>query len=333
MALKLSFILPCYNVERYIADCLDSLYAQDLADDEFEVICVNDCSTDGTRDIVQKFAMKHPNLILVDHERNMTVGGARNTGLNRAKGEYIWFVDPDDMVKKGVAKELYEKASGECLDLLMFNFETVDESQEPIKVNLAFVDSVVMSGQEFVVSFFSNRFSELCIVWRGLFKKEFLEQQGLRFPNMRKGEDVSFLWKALLVADRVDSVREVYYTYRRNPYSVTHKRLDARVAFSERMLFANEIYEMLTRHDLSFKVVIRNDMERTLLWCVNNNLNLIHQMTLKERSRYYDEIKNNLEIVCCLRAFMNRKQRCLFSIVEGRWLWLLKVMVMCLSLK
>ena len=102
---KLSIILPCYNVERYIADCLDSIYTQDLTEDEFEVICVNDCSTDGTREVIENYA-SHSNLTLIDHAENLTAGGARNTGIKAAKGEYIWFVDPDDMVKLNCLHEL-----------------------------------------------------------------------------------------------------------------------------------------------------------------------------------------------------------------------------------
>ena len=105
--IKVSFVLPCYNVERYIADCLNSIYSQDFPEEDFEVICVNDCSTDGTREVIVHYAEQHSNLNLIDHKENMTAGGARNTGIKVAQGEYIWFVDPDDMIKSEKVRRLY----------------------------------------------------------------------------------------------------------------------------------------------------------------------------------------------------------------------------------
>ena len=82
--LKLSFVLPCYNVERYISECLDSLYQQNISVDEYEVICVNDCSTDSTEQIIKEYQVKYPTIRLINHLINKTVGGSRNTGLKNA---------------------------------------------------------------------------------------------------------------------------------------------------------------------------------------------------------------------------------------------------------
>lgn len=325
MSLKLSFILPCYNVERYIADCLDSLYSQGLSEEEFEVICVNDCSTDGTRSIIVECLQKHSNLILIDHEQNLTAGGARNTGIKSANGEYIWFVDPDDIVVPNSAAIVYGMAKEKDVDVLMFNYETIDETNRCIKKDISFPDSDILEGQDYVVKYFANHFSRLSIVWRCLFRSSFLKEKDLWYPRIKKAQDVSFLWKAVLVAKRVASVSGVYYSYRRNPHSITKIKTDAHVAFSERVLFANEISKLLEAGDLKIRTIIQNDMGRTLEWCVNSNLELIKQLTSKERSRYYDEIKNNWAVVRQVRPYMNRKQKRVFSVVGGRRLWLLKV--------
>ena len=86
METKFSFILPCYNIGRYVAGCLDSLYSQDIPETAYEVICVNDCSTDNTREVILSYSAKHPNLTLIDHTENLTAGGARNTGIQASKG-------------------------------------------------------------------------------------------------------------------------------------------------------------------------------------------------------------------------------------------------------
>ena len=328
MSLKLSYILPCYNVERYIADCLDSIYSQDLSEDEFEVICVNDCSTDGTRSIIAKFVEIHDNLQLIDHKQNLTAGGARNTGISVARGEYIWFVDPDDMIVHKSARTVYEKAKKSGVEVLLFNYETVDEKKQFIKKDNSFSDSEICGGQDFVVKYFPNHFSRLCIVWRCLFKTGFLKQHELLYPIMRKAEDVVFLWKTMLVANRVQSLGRVCYLYRDNPYSVAKKTLDAHVVFSERMLFANEIVVLFERNGIIINERIRQNMMITLVWCANSNLELLLEMNPDQRSRYYNEIISNKEVIENVKPYMNRKQRVVFSTFGGLYIWLLKIRLM-----
>ena len=97
--LRLSIIIPFYNVEQYIAECLDSVYQQNIPEEEYEVICVNDASHDHSREIVLEYQKLHSNLVLVEHEFNRKLGAARNTGRAVAKGNYIWNVDSDDKIE------------------------------------------------------------------------------------------------------------------------------------------------------------------------------------------------------------------------------------------
>lgn len=330
MALKLSFILPCYNVERYIADCLDSIYVQDMPEEEFEVICVNDCSTDGTRSIIIDYSQRHSNLTLIDHENNMSVGEARNTGIRHAKGEYIWFVDTDDMIALNSARAICEIAKKKDVDVLMFNYEVADERIQHIKKDTSFSDSDVLSGQDFVVKYFSNQFSRLAIVWRCLFRTSFLRKNELEYPRMIKAEDVSFFWKVLLHAEKVGSVEDSYYLYRRNPFSVANKLQDAHVFFSERILFGNQIVAMLNDGSVEIQWSIREDMLKSLKWCANSNLNIIFTMTKEEQSKYYDEVLMNRDVVDNVKPYMNRKSRMLFSTIGGRQIWVWKVFLMSL---
>ena len=321
--LKLSIILPCYNVDRYIADCLDSIYLQDLPEDEFEVICVNDCSTDGTRGIIADYAAQHQNLTLIDHTENLTAGGARNTGIKAAKGEYIWFVDPDDKVKPNSAGAVYEIAKGKDVDVLMFNYDIIDETNHFLEQKNIFADSDALVGQDFVVKYFPNHISRLCVVWCCLFKTSFLREGGLWYPIMRKSQDVSFLWKVLLVAKRVASVNDVFYIYRSNPYSVTKISSDAHVLFSERILFGNQICLMLEQDNIND--VVRQDLMKAARWCANSNLELLNGMTTEQRNRYYEEMVGNRDAVNRLKAYMNRKQKRVFSTIGGKQMWLMKI--------
>lgn len=94
-----SIIIPVYNVEQYIEQCLSSIYAQDISEDIFEVIAVNDGTPDNSMSIVKTIASQHKNLVIINQE-NQGLSVARNTGLDHAKGEYIWFVDSDDWLTK-----------------------------------------------------------------------------------------------------------------------------------------------------------------------------------------------------------------------------------------
>ena len=107
MAVKVSIIVPVYNVEKYLRKCLDSLVNQTLKD--IEIICINDGSTDDSLNILQEYAREHHNVVVIDQE-NQGVSIARNNGINKAQGDYIGFVDPDDWVEPDMFKILYEKA-------------------------------------------------------------------------------------------------------------------------------------------------------------------------------------------------------------------------------
>ena len=182
----ISYILPCYNVGRFITDTLGSLYAQGMPEDEFEVICVNDCSTDDTHDRIAAFAEGHANLILLDQPRNMYSGAARNRGLEVAQGEYIWFVDSDDQAKPGMAPHLLEIARSQELDLLLFNYdEFPDGHPEEIRPGRTlFRDTEVMDGPAFVHRYFHDRLTRLSLLWLRLFRRGLIEENGIRFPDL-----------------------------------------------------------------------------------------------------------------------------------------------------
>ena len=94
---KLSIILPVYNVEKFLPDCLDSIYNQDIAEDEFEIIAVIDGSPDNSKAVLLNYSKIHKNITLIEQE-NSGVSVARNNGLRNATGKYIWFIDPDDLI-------------------------------------------------------------------------------------------------------------------------------------------------------------------------------------------------------------------------------------------
>lgn len=325
--MKFSFILPCYNVGRYIGGCLDSIYAQDTPETDFEVICVNDCSTDNTRDVILSYAAKHPNLTLIDHTENLTAGGARNTGIQASKGEFIWFVDPDDAIKPDCLQELYAKALETGVDVLFFNYDDADENLKVLREDKTYPDSDIYAGQEFVLKYFKNKFATFGIIWREIYRAAFLRETGLQYPIMRKAQDVVFLWKVMLRAERVCSVSKTYYTYRSNPYSVTKHQTAAKVAFSDRILWAAEIVRMLESNEVHPDLA--KDMLRSVRWCANSNLEMLAQMSTEERERYYAEMERHRNAIAVVRPYMNRIHRLLFGMSFGKRCWIAKAGWLC----
>jgi len=323
--LKLSFVLPCYNVERYIADCLDSIYAQDMSEDEYEVICVNDCSTDGTRSLIVVYSLKHSNLTLIDHEQNMTVGGARNTGLGAAKGEYVWFVDADDMIVPNTSK-LYKIVEAGQIDILLFNFEKVYENCTHKSYEKLFLDSEICAGEEFINKYFPRQMAKLGIVWRSLFKRVFIVNNGLTFPKMIKGEDSIFVYNALLCARRMSSISDICYIYRGNPYSSSEARfLTAKRIFHEHVLFGSEICNIIIRFTDSITVTVRDELEQTIRWCINGDLRLVYALDPCEKKKFYKLIKSNKKLLRSMACYMSNRSRLVHFNTWNYPLWMVCV--------
>ena len=150
--INLSIIIPFYNVEKYIAQCLDSVFNQDIPEEEFEVICVNDVSPDNSRDIVREYQRKHVNLILIEHDINKKLGGARNTGIRAAKGKYILFLDSDDMLKPNSLKSLVSEIDSQQDDYIHFNYQKFYNDGSMGEELLFKVDNIQTTGVELFFS-------------------------------------------------------------------------------------------------------------------------------------------------------------------------------------
>lgn len=200
--IKLSFIVPFYGVEKYIERCICSLYDQDIPIEEYEVICVDDCSPDGSRAIVERLQKEYPTLKLLCHTENKRQGGARNTGLREAKGEYIWFVDSDDYIRPNVLRQLYEEAKQYEVDILHFDHYGEDSSGK-LHSTLPHKDDSIYTGIEFTFDEYYPTHTNYSLCWGVWFKKAFLEQTGLLYAEYVQYEDTDYAYRAYALARRV----------------------------------------------------------------------------------------------------------------------------------
>lgn len=226
--LRLSFIVPFYGMEKYIEECIRSLYNQDIPMGEYEVICVDDCSPDGSRAIVERLQKDYPTLRLLTHTENKRQGGARNTGLREAKGRYIWFVDSDDYIKPNCLGNLLDQAEKNDLEILKFYYESNHKRSCDFKM----VSSSVKTGTELIFDVDTREapMEKCCTVWCQLIKRDLIEGNNIMFAERVQYEDDDFMYLSYAMAKRVMLIGDVFYFVRETPNSTTRRKNDLRRA-------------------------------------------------------------------------------------------------------
>lgn len=329
--LRLSFILPCYNVAPYIGACLDSLLNQDIPQNNYEIICVNDCSTDDTRNIILNYEKNYPNVRLVDHTVNSKSGPSRNTGMENARGQYIWFVDADDMIKPQVLSRLLGICELDELDELFFNFDAINDTGEVIQVSQKFENlQVVLSGLEYVHRFFSGRLSDISIIWHQIYRREILLDNHFRFPETNMGEDGPFAWRTLLFAKNVKSIEDSCYIYRCNNNSMTAEfqaKPTPEKLFEKSFLFAKEVKMLAADVERSDKK-IANELNEIARWSVNSFTEiLIKKYDRLDIEKFYNIAISHISVIGIMLQDMNKRNKGFTnSLQKGRLYYLIWIL-------
>lgn len=222
--MKLSFIIPMYNAEKYVGACLDSILESDLPKGEYEVIIINDGSKDGGPEIAQDYCAKHENFRCLTQE-NQGQSMARNCGLSEAQGEYVWFVDADDKISNTISDVLKELKTND-LDSLVTRMVVVDEEGHQIAPDVYFdiEYNKVLKGRDV---FFSN--VPIGSVCANILKKEFLLRQKLFFKAGMTQEDTELSNRLFAYAKKVKFVDLTTYVYIKHENSTTtSKKLSKR---------------------------------------------------------------------------------------------------------
>ena len=205
---KVSIILPVYNVEKYLSACLDSLLAQTL--EEIEIVAVNDGSTDGSLQILQAYQSLNPEKLFIFSTENHGVSRARNYGFAHSHGEYVWFVDSDDFVEPDACRLLYEKATADGNDLVLFRYYNVDSETGIRKEYIA-----SCHNQNFRVA---DKPYELPAIspypWIKFIHRDLFN--GLCFPEGIRFEDLPVAYLLAVKARSIGYVDQCFYNYRKN---------------------------------------------------------------------------------------------------------------------
>lgn len=287
--LKLSIIVPLYNVEQYVEECIRSLYDQDIPQEEYEVICVDDCSPDNSAAIIERLQKEYSPLHLIRHERNKKLGGARNTGLRNAKGKYIWFVDSDDMLKPNCLKQLVDEMDAGQDDYIHFNLARLhpDGHFDP-EEHFDLAPSSMTGADLYFCQ--TIRWQSQVSACRKIYRLEFLQQNNLYFIEDTMYEDNDYSMRVAAAATKCRHLDISPYIYRQVPTSTMHNVVTvARVKYWQATWpHITALLDTIGKKDARFVDLI-NFYMRYDLWDVLNNL---YKLPKSQRK----EVKRNLTV-------------------------------------
>ena len=216
----LSIVIPVFNVEKYLPKCIDSLLRSDGIGDA-EIIIVDDGSTDKSAEIADRYASEHLN-IKVFHRENAGASSSRNFGLKQASGNYVFFCDSDDEVVPGLFSKVIEKTKNSDMDAILYAGDLIEEdgNKATEKLRRYFRHDGVTdkdngsTGKEFLLKELKDRGDYPSVVWLGVYRKDFIEKNGLYFEDGISNEDDMWVPKMFFAAQKVCYIPERIYLYR-----------------------------------------------------------------------------------------------------------------------
>ena len=314
---KISIIVPVYNVEKYIRDCLDSLVNQNL--DNYEIICINDGSPDNSKSIIEEYIEKYT-LIKIINQENQGLSVARNVGLKNAKGEYVFFVDSDDFVEPNVLLALYNTCKKYDLDILDFlAYSYFNGNKKPYLREYINTESPIIGRDYFEKFVCKVKIQPMIPAWLHLYKRDFLTSNNLSFlPNLYF-EDSPFTARAYLCANRVLLFDHYVYNYRIVDVSIT-KGIVTPKHIKDLEFVINEMNIISKESDIkipmdSFFIGIKNQIYKSFSnrnWKINKPY--FNQKIFKEQKFYLLNKKNKFIFII---VFYSYKTFILYSLIHG----------------
>lgn len=265
--MKLSIIIPCYNVEKFVQKCTESILLQNGFD--FEIILVNDGSKDKTLDILENLVEKDHRIKVINQE-NQGLSGARNTGIENAKGDYIMFVDADDWLEPNAFEIISENFNQE--DLFCFSYNRVfDKKILPRKLNIegTFDASFI---QRRIVGLLDNELADpsqtdsLVTAWGKIYKTKIIKDNNVKFIDTKEigTEDALFNIQYLEFAEKVKIIDVSLYNYLKNNFESLTKLYKPNLFNQWKNLYA-KIFDLIKSKDTDFKKALNNRIALSLI--------------------------------------------------------------------
>lgn len=309
--LKFSFLVPVYNGSKFLKRLFGSLLEQDLPYEEYEIVCVDDCSSDNSVDLIREYQKSYPNIRLLINEKNSRVATNVNKLVDAAEGKYFWLLGQDDYIETNSLGMLWERMETDQLEVLLFNYFKEDEEGTLLDDFKVFNSSEKMSGLDFIRTQFVDW--DYCLFllgfeWRGVYKTGYWRGKGIRCVEGMNYEDTVILLKAIVYSSAVASIDNYLYHYRVNANSITYNdnfRKKGELIYEFAFVVGEEVEEFYNEF-----VIIDPTLANNLLRHLKNRYNnftfdLIR--TPKEYKKgFYKKVSENRVFVDSKRHWLQR---------------------------
>lgn len=302
---KISVIIPCYNCEKYVAKCLDSVLAQTFED--WEAIVVNDGSTDGSVEILNRYAAKDSRIKIVAQE-NQGLSMARNNGFKFAQGNYVSFLDSDDFIDENFLLDLHNQAVKEQADAVMTSTKYLCGTK--IKKDMLHYD---------VLNSFIEKISSLphggCC--NKLYRKDFLTSHNLQFPKGLYWEDNIFSLQVCYFSNKLAVIGGEHnsYNYESNPSGITRNPLKEEKRLKDSLIMSKMIMDFAKAHKFNLQ-----EMEASSAFCLRNFVNAKNLL----QDDFYKEISDVLGDSKLLRKL---RRKAIFKSIRRKIVKIIKSIV------
>lgn len=278
----LSIIIPAYNVEQYIERCILSCIKQNINKDIYEIIVINDGSTDNTLETINKLTLKYTNIKVIS-KKNGGLSSARNLGLFHAKGKYVWFIDSDDWIEEYCLKEILKIIKINSLNLLWLSWDRYDETNNILN---QFKDAINNKEEQNILNgktFLNNVFGYCAFACAFIMERDFLIKQNFQFKEGLYFEDAYSIPQLIYKAERIKYYPYPIYHYLWRNTSITNK--------------------------LNLKKI--ND----LILGIEHNLELYR---LNPEVEYFKKYASSL-VITCIRMISSKEYRCIRGLTISKF--------------
>lgn len=246
---KVSVITPCYNSEKYLGECLESLEKQTIGIENLEIILVNDASTDNTWEMILEFEKKYPeSVIAINLPENRRQGGARNEGLKYATGEFIAFLDSDDKAVPETYEQVYLRAVETGSDIVQFNHYNCSQSGESLCDNCKLEGVIPLEDKSDRKLFLMAQIMTTGC-WNKLYRRGMVEESHAQYAEHRIYEEPAFVYPQMFFAKKVCCMKEAFYRIRMNEQSTMH----CEAKKSERLIDHPEVQMQVLRYMIAHR--------------------------------------------------------------------------------
>jgi glycosyltransferase involved in cell wall biosynthesis len=288
---KISIIIPVYNSEEFLEECLNSSIHQTLQ--EIEIVIINDASTDKSLQIIKDFQVKDSRIKLIDFKKNKGNGHGRNEGIKKAKGEYILFLDSDDWLENNVAELTYKKAVKENYELIVFGYtQHISFLNNEKKSKELYLPQIADGSDDFYYYFMMHRKGMYSMPWIYLISRALLIEKKIEFSVGIYFEDIIFVAKALNSIQKIGVLNNApLYNYRIRKNSITQSLSKKKI---DDNFTAHVYFKKYLESAGIYKTYEKEYLIRFLVYCVFLSFWDYYRMSKKQKDRELDDYMKNI---------------------------------------